>query len=63
MEYFCTCMLLEMKTFLYHKKSPFKNTNQALDVFINNQLDNVKTVASTDDSFFAKYLTSEKVSI
>ncbi|CAF5025581.1 unnamed protein product, partial [Rotaria socialis] len=38
------------------------NTNQVLDVFTNSQLDNVKTVASSDDSFFAKYLTSEKVS-
>jgi len=37
------------------------NTNQVLDVFTNNQLDNVKTVASTDDTFFAKYLTSEKL--
>jgi hypothetical protein len=38
-----------------------QNTNQVLDVFTNNQLDNVKTVASSDESFFAKYLTSEKV--
>ncbi|CAF3419930.1 unnamed protein product [Rotaria sp. Silwood1] len=38
------------------------NTNQVLDVFTNSQLDNVKTVASSDDAFFAKYLTSEKVS-
>ena len=37
------------------------NTNQVLDVFANNQLDNVKTVASSDEAFFAKYLTSEKV--
>ncbi|CAF3314506.1 unnamed protein product [Rotaria socialis] len=37
------------------------NTNQVLDVFTNSQLDNVKTVASSDDSFFAKYLTSEKL--
>ncbi len=42
-------------------KYSFQNTNQVLDVFTNNQLDNIKTVASSDEAFFAKYLTSEKV--
>lgn len=61
MEHICTCK--------YHSHridcssiDCFKNANQVLEIFANNQLDNVKTVSSTDDSFFAKYLTSEKVS-
>lgn len=37
------------------------NTNQTLEVFANNQLDSVQTASLSDDAFFAKYLTSEKL--
>jgi hypothetical protein len=53
---FPSFVFLSTKLFFY-----IQNTNQVLDVFTNNQLDNVKTVASSDETFFAKYLTSEKV--
>jgi hypothetical protein len=57
-------MYIIIKSFFCHDKIfLFKNTNQVLDVFTNNQLDNIKTVAASDDTFFAKYLTSEKVRI
>ncbi|CAF1369147.1 unnamed protein product [Rotaria sordida] len=37
------------------------NKNQTLALFTSNQLDNIKTVSSTDDTFFAKNLTTEKL--
>ncbi len=61
MEYFCTCTSMQIFFFRINHFFFIQNTNQVLDVFTNNQLDNVKTVSSSDEAFFAKYLTSEKV--